>query len=475
MRTEPYSQFEHRILSALDSHIAVLDTNGNIIHVNQAWTRFAEKNGAAPSSTGVGVNYFEVCRARGATAEVEQILSGVQAVIDGSAKHFRAEYACPSPGQAFWFELNVNALPKPERGVVVCHTDISELRRTRDEYAVVLASARAILWRATLPGFRTTFTSKHAENILGFPAEAWIADPSLWMHRIHPEDRDWVLEFTGKATEEQRNHDFEYRMIAANGHIVWLRNIVNVVVEHGRVTQVVGISVDISEHKQAEELRSVMNGKLVEAQERERKRIARELHDDINQRLSLTSIDLETLLQEHGRLSPEVRNVLMSVRERTMELASDIETLSHELHSSKLEYIGLVRAMEGFCREFGDKHAMNIDFRKEDLPISPSQDVSLCLFRILQEGLNNAAKYSGVKNVQVELAPRSGQVHLRISDSGRGFDLEKMIEGVGVGLTSMQERVRLVNGSITIKAKPMSGTMIDVFVPLDDQSKRLAG
>ena len=475
MRRALDSQYEHRLLSALDSHIAVLDSNGNITHVNQAWVEFAQKNGAAASSTGVGVNYFEVCRARGATTEVEQILSGIQAVLHGSAPHFTVEYACPSPTKIFWFELSVNPLREPERGVVVCHSDISDLKRTRDEYAVVLESARAILWRASLPGFRTTFTSKHVEKILGFPTEAWLTNPSLWIHRIHPEDRDWVIAFTGKATEEQRNHEFEYRMIAADGHTVWLRNIVNVVVENGRVAEVVGISIDVSERKHAEEVLSMMSRRSVQAQERERKRIARELHDDINQRLALMSVDLEELLKKHHRLSSEVRNAVMSVSKRTIELSSDIETLSHQLHSSKLEYIGLVKAMEGFCREFGEKHAMEIDFRKQDLPNSPSQEVSVCLFRVLQEALSNAAKYSGVKNLQVELAPRSGQVHLRISDSGRGFDLEKVMEGAGLGVTSMQERVRLVNGSIEIKSKPMGGTTINVVIPLEGESQQLAG
>jgi len=264
-------------------------------------------------------------------------------------------------------------------------------------------------------------------------------------------------------------------MIAADGHTVWLRNIVNVIVEFGRVTQLVGISVDISESKQAEEFTSMMSRRLVQAQERERKRIARELHDDINQRLALMSVDLSELLKKHHRLSSEVRNAVVSVLRHTMELSMDIETLSHELHSSKLEYIGLVKAMVSFCREFGEKHAMEIDFKRQDLPISPSQEVSLCLFRVLQEALSNAAKYSGVKNLQVELVPRSGQVHLRISDSGRGFDLEKVIEGLGLGLTSMQERVRLVNGSIEIKSKPMGGTTIDVVIPFDAESQQLAG
>jgi hypothetical protein len=142
---------------------------------------------------GVGVNYFEVCRSRGASAEVEQILSGIQAVIDGSAPHFKTEYASPSPTEPFWFELSAIPLPKPERGVVVCHSDISDLRRTRDEYAVVLESARAIVWRATVPGFRTTFTSKHVEKILGFPAETCGAVPKGFSHSLSSSSCCWPL------------------------------------------------------------------------------------------------------------------------------------------------------------------------------------------------------------------------------------------------------------------------------------------
>jgi PAS domain S-box-containing protein len=470
MQIETYSQFEHRILSALDSHIAVLDESGNITQVNQAWAGFAERNGAAASCTGVGVNYFEVCRARGATAEVEQILSGVQAVIDGSAPHFHAEYTCPSPTETFWFELSVNPLPKPERGVVVCHTDISELKRTRDEYAVVLDSARAILWRATLPGFHTTFTSKHGEEILGFPAEAWVANPSLWVDRIHPEDRPWVLAFTSKACKEQQNHDFEYRMIAADGHIVWLRNIVNVIVEHGRATQVIGISVDISERKQAEELTFMMSRKLVEVEERERRRIGRELHDDINQRLAMLALELEQLQDN----PTEVDSRLKELRKQTVELSHDVQALSHELHSSKLEYLGVVKAIKSLCGEFAERHKMEVDLRADVRnPMGP--DIGLALFRVLQEALQNARKYSGQNRVEVELTERSNEVHLIVRDSGKGFDVEAAMEGKGLGLTSMRERVRLVNGSISIKSKPMSGTAIEVVVPFDRQSQQLAG
>lgn len=468
-----YSQVAGAAASALGFHIAVLDENGNITYVNPAWTRFAKENGGAASRVGPGVNYFRVCGGSKAAPEVRHIVDGIRAVISGSAPHFHAEYACPSPTQNRWFTLSVNPLPQPERGVVVCHTDITELRQTRDDYALILDSARAILWHATLPGFRTTFTSRQAQNILGFPAEAWVNNPSLWIERIHPEDRDRVIAFTAKATEEKRSHDYEYRMIAADGRTVWLRNMVNVIVEKGRGTQVFGVSVDISDRKQAEELKSNMTRKLVLAQEKERKRISRELHDDINQRLALMSIDLEQLLEKQDHLPSDVRNGLISLRERAMELSSDIESLSHQLHSSKLEYVGLVKAIESFCREFGQKHGLEINFRQENISNTPSPEISLCLFRVLQEGLSNAAKYSGVNTVQVELAQRSGQMHLKISDSGRGFDLQKATASIGLGLTSMQERVRLLNGSIRIQSRPLAGTTLDVVVPLDGGSQEL--
>jgi PAS domain S-box-containing protein len=241
------------IVDALHSHLAVLDRDGNITHVNEAWVRFSEERGALPSSTGVGVNYFAVCRARGATPEVEEMLAGIRDVINEAIPQFRAEYTCNTPKETYWYELMVKPLPKPHRGAVVYHTDITELKKAREEYAVILNGARGILWRAKLPGFQTIFTSKHVETILGYSVQAWTTQPDLWINRIHPEDREWVLAFTARATEEGRSHDFEYRMISADGQTVWLRNIVNVVVENGRPKEVVGISVDITERKRAQE------------------------------------------------------------------------------------------------------------------------------------------------------------------------------------------------------------------------------
>ena len=450
------------ILNALHSHVAVLDRDGNITHVNEAWVRFSEERGALPSSTGVGVNYFAVCRARGATPEAEEILAGIRDVINEAIPQFRAEYACNTPKETYWYELMSKPLPKPHRGAVVYHSDITELKKARDEYAVILDGARGILWRAKLPGFQTIFTSKHVETILGYSVQAWTTQPDLWINRIHPEDRDWVLAFTTRATEEGRSHDFEHRMISADGQTVWLRNIVNVIVENGRPAEVVGISVDITERKRAEEALSGIARKLVEVQEQERARIGRELHDDVNQRLAMLAVELEQLQDNPS----EVRSRVQELRQQTKELSKDVQALSHDLHSSKLEYLGAIGGMRSWCNEFGERQGIQIEVKTPEAKISLPREVGLCLFRVLQEALHNATKHSGVRQIEVQLWEDSGEIHLLVSDLGRGFDLETAMQGRGLGLTSMEERVRLVNGVIEIQSKRMGGTRVHVRVPL---------
>jgi len=147
------------------------------------------------------------------------------------------------------------------------------------------------------------------------------------------------------------------------------------------------------------------------------------------------------------------------------------------LHSSKLEYLGAIRAMKSWCKEFGERRGIQIEFKSTDVQTSVAPEVGLCLFRVLQEALHNAVKHSGVKRIEVQLRQDSGEIHLVISDLGRGFDLETATQGRGLGLTSMQERVRLVNGIVEIQSKPMGGTTVHVRVPLRSEhaSERAAG
>ena len=236
------------------------------------------------------------------------------------------------------------------------------------------------------------------------------------------------------------------------------------ILDSGRVVGVSGIVRDISERKRAEEVLSGMTRKLVEAQEQERTRIARELHDDIAQRLAMLGIDLAQVQENHPDLAPDIGNRIQELGQETIRISTDVQALSHDLHSSQLEYLGLVAGMKSWCREFGERQGMQIDY-SHDVRSTLPPEIGVCLFRVLQEALHNAAKHSGVKRIKVRLGEESGDIHLVVSDLGKGFDVQVAREGRGLGLTSMQERVRLANGTIGIQSTPMGGTTIHVRVP----------
>src|SRR5208282_212937 len=155
---------------------------------------------------------------------------------------------------------------------------------------------------------------------------------------------------------------------------------------------------------------------------------------------------------------------------QSSEIATDIQSLSHELHSAKLEYLGITSAIGGFCKEFGKQQNVEVNFRTHDVPNRVPADMSLGLFRILQEALHNSAKYSGVRHFEVQLWGTEDEVHLTVSDSGAGFDREAAKQGQGLGLISMEERLKLLNGTLAIESQPRRGTTIHARVPLRSRS-----
>jgi len=244
----------------------------------------------------------------------------------------------------------------------------------------------------------------------------------------------------------------------------------------GTVGGILILAEDITRRKLMEEALSTMSRKLIDSQEQERVRIARELHDDIGQRLSLLAIELDRLRLSE-KLPPEVFGDVSELLRQATSLTADVQTMSHNLHSARLEILGLASAIKSTCHDFAQQHDIEIDFESHGLYLPLPSDVSLALFRVLQEALRNASKHSGVKHVQVRLHEADGEIHLLVRDSGRGFDLNSAIQGRGLGLTSMQERVRLVNGKVTIDSKPMRGTSVHVSVPLPlgHEEQRTAG
>jgi len=262
----------------------------------------------------------------------------------------------------------------------------------------------------------------------------------------------------------------EYRLRRNDGEHRWLLDIgVPRFNQDHSFAGYIGTCIDVTERKQAEEALSGISRKLIEAQEQERTRIARELHDDIAQRLALLAIQLEQLRKLPLNL-PEVRSRMGELWKRTSEIATDVQSMSHELHSSKLQLLGIVAAMRGFCREFSEQQKLEIEFQTHDLPTPLSADISLCFFRVLQEALHNAAKHSGVRHFEVRLWGTSDEIHLTVRDSGVGFDPEAAKKSRGLGLISMEERLKLLTGTLSIDSQPKRGTTIHARVPLGSVS-----
>jgi signal transduction histidine kinase len=210
----------------------------------------------------------------------------------------------------------------------------------------------------------------------------------------------------------------------------------------------------------------MLNGELLHAQETERRRIARDLHDDLNQSLALLSVELDLLGQMPPELPGEFGTRIQELSGRVKQLSTSVHAMSHRLHPLKLEQLGLVAAARALCRELSQGHGLPIEFTHHEVPGAIPEDTALCLYRIMQEALRNSIKHSRARHAEVELNGTAGAICLRIVDDGTGFDPGSVESKGGLGLVSMRERLHLVHGSIAIDSRPSGGTRIDVRVPL---------
>jgi len=354
------------------------------------------------------------------------------------------------------------------------------LRESEDKLRLLLDSTAEAIYGIDLEG-RCTFCNPACLRTLGYERVDDLLGKS--MHDLIHHTR---ADGTSLPVEECRIFQ-AFRAgkgVHVDDEVLWRANGTSFAAEYWSYPQrkgqkIVGAVVafiDITQRKLAEAALANVNRRLIEAQEEERTRIARELHDDFAQRLALLAVELEQLHKDPPDL-PEVRRLVGELQKQTTEIATDIQTLSHELHSAKLQYLGIATAMRSFCQELGEQTKVKIDFKSHDLPSPLSPDVSLCLFRVLQEALHNSAKHSGVRHVEVQLWGTSDEVHLTVSDAGIGFDSEAAERSQGLGLTSMEERLKLVKGTLSIESQPKRGTTIHARVPLSSgsDSMRAAG
>jgi PAS domain S-box-containing protein len=355
------------------------------------------------------------------------------------------------------------------------------LRESEDKLRLLLDSTAEAIYGIDLE-HRCTFCNPACLRTLGYESTDAVLGQN--MHDLlHHTRADGTL----FPLEECRVHNVlgSGEGIHADDEVLWRANGTSFPAEYWSYPQrrgekVVGAVIafiDITQRKLAESALANVSRKLIEAQEQERTRIARELHDDIGQRLGMLAIELEQLRQTSSDLPVEVRNGVGRLWKQTSDIAADVQSLSHELHSSKLQYLGIAAAIRGFCKEFGEQQRVEIDFTSHDLLTPLSPEISLCLFRVLQESLHNSVKHSGARQFEVRLWGTSHEVRLTVRDSGVGFDREMAKKSQGLGLVSMEERLKVVGGTLSIESQLYGGTVVHARVPLDprDEPVRATG
>jgi PAS domain S-box-containing protein len=221
---------------------------------------------------------------------------------------------------------------------------------------------------------------------------------------------------------------------------------------------------DITDRKRAEQELEELAGRLIHAQEQERSRIGRELHDHISQMLGVLTIRMDQLRADETT-PPPMAAALEELRQSTAEITNDIHGLSHRLHSSALDYLGLAPALQKLVNEFSARHSIAIDFKHGALPARLPSEVALCLFRVTEESLTNIAKHSHAKSARVHVSGASDGIHLTVEDSGSGFNVDSPERRAGLGFVSMRERLRVLRGTVRVDSAPSRGTRIDVWVP----------
>lgn len=224
---------------------------------------------------------------------------------------------------------------------------------------------------------------------------------------------------------------------------------------------------EVVQRRRAERTLRDLSARLMMSQEQERSWLARELHDDLSQKLALLAVELEQLGQRPPSSPAEIRDRTLALWRRTQEISSDLHNLSRQLHPSQFRLLGLVPALKRFCRDFGEQQGLAIEFTfsPERAAQAVPEDIALCLYRITQEALHNVAAHSGAREAHVELSESQEAVRLCVSDPGVGFDREASEGKPGLGLVSMRERVHLAGGEIVIESRPSQGTRITVTVP----------
>ena len=368
---------------------------------------------------------------------------------------------------------------EPERlmGVSI---DVTERKRAQEALRASEARLEAGVELAGLAFYEVDFGAgavyidNRFRDLCGVPPdrEKELQALELWMEHLHPGDRPRVLELRRQLHEgELDRFSLEYRYLHPSRGETWIRHLAGVAARDatGRAIRTYGVLRDITERKRAEVELHDLSRRLIGAHEEERALLARELHDDVSQRLAVLAIDVgrAELAAADGAQAEAMREV----RAGLGRLSEDVHSLAYQLHPSILEELGLVEALRTECERRGRQGRLDLSADLEPLPAVIGKDAALCLFRVAQEALNNVARHAGVRAATVTLRRMDGGLLLAVSDCGVGFDPQSPGKRMSLGLASMRERVRLVHGTLDIESAPGRGATILAWAPAEGGSR----
>lgn len=307
--------------------------------------------------------------------------------------------------------------------------------------------------------------SRESAAILHLAGDASKHTQQEFIEMVHPDDKEHYVEALNFVTPENPSYKTVFRVLRRGEHMLWLEESGRAFFEEGgKIEKVVGMTHDVTEIRESERALRELSGRLISTQEEERRRIARELHDHIGQELALLCVQAHRVASGKSDQGETTRTEAHELYNKTKEIATAVSKLSHRLHSSELDCLGLSVAAERLCRDFEHQSGIVVDCEMKNVPQKLDKEKALCLYRVLQEALQNVAKHSGAKRAEVELEARKNQLILRVNDNGVGFDLDLARFDSGLGLISIRERLNLVGGRLKLTSKVGSGTTLAASV-----------
>ena len=396
--------------------------------------------------------------------------------ISGPGEVDTLEYRVVLPdGQTRWLAVRGGShLAADGTGlhIVGVSVDITSRKLAEADHRATTARLEAAVDAAGL-GFylasdsgETTRLDDRTRALFGFPPELEPHVRSFWIEHVHPDDRAHVIEASREVIEGRTDRLTRvYRYQHPTRGIVWLQHTTRTFERDssGRATRIAGVVQDITEQKRTEEELRTLSRRLIQAQEAERALLARELHDDVTQRLAVLAIELGRA--QSSASGGATSDALATVREGLIRLSEDIHVLAYQLHPAVLEELGLAEALRAECERRERHGSIEIRLDLEPMSAAVGKDATLCLYRVAQEALNNIARHARAHAARVILHEADGGLLLAVKDDGIGFEPEEPRARRSLGLVSMRERLRLVNGTLDIESAPGQGTIIVAWVP----------